>query len=65
MFAASAGSLSKRDGDMVNYLMVTHNLLGKLQLIWIFLFGVFYFIVEHVRRIQRVLKPVRVSASTE
>jgi hypothetical protein len=50
---------------MVNYLMVTHNLLGKLQLIWIFLFGVFYFIVEHVRRIQRVLKPVRVSASTE
>ncbi|TKW38709.1 hypothetical protein SEVIR_1G133100v4 [Setaria viridis] len=61
---SDAGFLRKRDGDMVNYLRVTHNLLGKLQLILLFLFGVFYFILEHARRVLRVLKPVRVSAST-
>ena len=64
MFAGSAGSLSNRDGDGVNYLIVTYNLLGKLHLILLFLFGVLYVILEHARRALRVLKPVRVSAST-
>ncbi|CAL4888297.1 unnamed protein product [Urochloa decumbens] len=59
-----AGCLRKRDGDRVNYLIVTHNLLAKLQLILLFFFGVLYVILEHARRAIRVLKPVRVSAST-
>lgn len=64
VFAGSAGSLRTRDGDSVNYLIVTYKLLGKLQLILLFFFGAFYFILEHARRALRVLKPVRVSAST-
>ncbi|KAG2657992.1 putative aminoacrylate hydrolase RutD isoform X1 [Panicum virgatum] len=61
---SDAGSLRKRGGDGVNYLIVTYNLLGKLHLILLFLFGVFYVILEHARRALRVLKPIRVSAST-
>ncbi|PUZ75230.1 hypothetical protein GQ55_1G137800 [Panicum hallii var. hallii] len=61
---SDAGSLRKRDGDGVNYLIVTYNLLGKLHLILLFLFGVFHVILEHARTALRVLKPARVSAST-
>jgi hypothetical protein len=62
--SGSASCLTKRDDDRVNYLVFTYNLLGKLQLIFLFIFGVFYVILEHVRRVVRILKPVRVSAST-
>ncbi|KAF8649465.1 hypothetical protein HU200_064309 [Digitaria exilis] len=61
---SEAGSLRTRDGDSAKYLIVTYKLLGKLQLILLFFFGAFYFILEHTRRTLRVLKPVRVSAST-
>ncbi|OEL32791.1 hypothetical protein BAE44_0006188 [Dichanthelium oligosanthes] len=56
LLSGSAGSLRK--------LIATYNLLGKLQLILLFFFGVFYVTLEHARRVIRVLKPVRVSAST-
>jgi len=64
LLSGSASCLTKRDDDRVNYLVFTYNLLGKLQLIFLFIFGVFYVILEHVRRVVRILKPVRVSAST-
>ncbi|XP_066321671.1 uncharacterized protein [Miscanthus floridulus] len=64
LLSGSASCLTKTDDDRVNYLVFTYNLLGKLQLIFLFIFGVFYVIVEHVRRVVRILKPVRVSAST-
>lgn len=64
LLSGSASCLTKRDDDRVNYLVFTYNLLGKLQLIFLFIFGMFYVILEHVRRAVRILKPVRVSAST-
>ncbi|KAG0532861.1 hypothetical protein BDA96_04G142100 [Sorghum bicolor] len=64
LLSGSASCLTKRDDDRVNYLVFTYNLLGKLQLIFLFVFGVFYVILEHVRRVVKILKPVRVSAST-
>lgn len=64
LLSGSAGCLTKRDNDSVNYLIFTYNLLGKLQLILLFFFGVFYVILEHARRVVRILKPVKVSAST-
>ncbi|CAD6251108.1 unnamed protein product [Miscanthus lutarioriparius] len=64
LLSGSASCLTKTDDDRVNYLVFTYNLLGKLQLIFLFIFGVFYVILEHVRRVVRILKPVRVSAST-
>ncbi|TVU32394.1 hypothetical protein EJB05_24124 [Eragrostis curvula] len=64
ILVGSPGCLTRRNGDRVNYLMLTYNMLGKLQLILLFFFGVFYVILEHTRRIIRILKPVRVSVST-
>jgi hypothetical protein len=64
LLSGSASCLTKTDDDRVNYLVFTYNLLGKLQLIFLFIFGVFYVILEHVRRVVRILKPVRVSTST-
>jgi hypothetical protein len=48
----------------MNYLIFTYNLLGKLQLVLLLFFGIFYVLFEHTRRVIRVVKPVRVSAST-
>ncbi|WVZ76717.1 hypothetical protein U9M48_024669 [Paspalum notatum var. saurae] len=62
--SGSTGCLGKRDNDSVNYLILTYNLLGKLHLILLLFFGAFYVILEQARRVVRVLKPVRVSAST-
>lgn len=64
ILVGSAGCLARRNGDSMNYLIVTYNLLGKLQLILLFFFGMFYVILEHTRKVIRVLKPVKVSAST-
>ncbi|KAK3156680.1 hypothetical protein QOZ80_2AG0110440 [Eleusine coracana subsp. coracana] len=64
ILVGSGGCLGRRDGNSVNYRILTYNLLGKLQLVLIFFFGMFYVILEHTRRVIRVLKPVKVSAST-
>ncbi|GJN19644.1 hypothetical protein PR202_gb06939 [Eleusine coracana subsp. coracana] len=61
---SDGGCLGRRDGNSVNYLILTYNLLGKLQLVLLFFFGMFYVILEHTRRVIRVLKPDKVSAST-
>ncbi|XP_062223471.1 uncharacterized protein LOC133922247 [Phragmites australis] len=64
LLTGSACSLVKRDDNSVNYLVFTYNLLGKLHLILLFFFGAFYIILEHARRVLRILKPVRVSDFT-
>lgn len=61
LLAGSASSVAKRDENGV---ILTYNLLGNLQLILLFLFGAFFVILEHARRVLRVLKPVRVSAAS-
>uniref|UniRef100_A0A0D9YQN2 AB hydrolase-1 domain-containing protein n=1 Tax=Oryza glumipatula TaxID=40148 RepID=A0A0D9YQN2_9ORYZ len=60
LLAGSDSRLAKRECNII----VIYNLLGKLQLILLFFFGVFYIILEHARRVLRVLKPVRVSATS-
>uniref|UniRef100_A0A0E0CJH1 AB hydrolase-1 domain-containing protein n=1 Tax=Oryza meridionalis TaxID=40149 RepID=A0A0E0CJH1_9ORYZ len=60
LLAGSDSRLAKRECNII----VIYNLLGKLQLILLFFFGVFYIILEHTRRVLRVLKPVRVSATS-
>ena len=45
-----------------NAAVAVYNLLGKLQLSFLYLIGVIVMGFEHMRNIVRVMKPVRVAA---
>ncbi|XP_015688961.1 putative aminoacrylate hydrolase RutD [Oryza brachyantha] len=56
LLAGSDNRVARRECNII--------VLYNLQLILLFLFGAFYIILEHARRVLRVLKPVRVSATS-
>ncbi|XP_073007489.1 uncharacterized protein [Typha latifolia] len=56
-------SPTRRNDEEVNYLVLTCNILGKLQLILLFFFGALVVCFEHAKKVLRILKPVRVETS--
>ncbi|XP_078177263.1 uncharacterized protein LOC144571765 isoform X1 [Carex rostrata] len=64
LLSGFAGSLTKRNDDGVTCLLLIYNVFAKLQLLLLFIFGMFFVITEFIKRLFRVAKPVRVTALT-
>ena len=54
--------MTMRTDEGANAAVAVYNLLGKLQLSFLYLIGVIVMGFEHMRNIVRVMKPVRVAA---
>lgn len=56
-------SLNIRNNGRANGLVTVYNLLGKVQLSFLYFIGVFVMGLQHMRNVLRLMKPVRVAAT--
>lgn len=57
-------TLTNKNNGVASNLLAVYNLLGKLQLSFLYCIGFFIMGYEHMRGILKTMKPVKVAASS-
>lgn len=57
-------TLTNMNNGVASNLLAVYNLLGKLQLSFLYCIGMFIMGYEHMRSILKTMKPVKVAASS-